>query len=259
MNFSSNYFSEAEVNEESSNFFFHFTSEIKHLVSIMNNNFMPFYCMEGLHFLNMPDIDIEGMAYPVVCFCDIPISRHKEHKTKFGKYGIGLKKNWGIKNHLTPVIYSHINSITSSSLKILFELAISLKPKLSDEEFRKFNNSISTLMMHYKSYEGFQYNKENNVFSKKPTKFYDEREWRYIPLKVDGLKLNLEVNEYRNKKTLEEANKKIQEYNIVEFTIDDVEYIFLNDESELEEFLSKLNAKYSKQDIEMIRNKTHFD
>lgn len=241
---------------ESANYFFHYTWKIDHLISIMTDNFMPFYCMEGLEFLNYKHLQLEGMAYPVVCFCDLPITRQKEHVSKFGGYGIALKKEWGIKkHHLTPIVYSHKGSLTSATLKGLIEIAKRLQEKLTKQEFQIYNNLISVLMMHYKPYEGYPFIKTETRFSNELRCFYDEREWRYIPLNCDGLKLNLSMDEYKNKEILDKENKKIQEDNRLEFGVDDIEFLFLKDKSEIDQFLNKLKPKYSEQELLVIRKK----
>jgi len=248
-------------NGESSNYFFHFTPELKHLISILNDNFKPFYCMEDLSYLNMPELRMEGMAFPVVCFCDIPLSRHREHRIKYGDYGIGLKKEWGIKekNHLTSIAYSHKNSITSAGLKNLFYLASKFQGNLSTDDFRKYNNSISTLMMHFKPYEGFRYCKKQKCFIENLIRFYDEREWRFIPLNCDDIKLNLDMEEYQNDNILAEENEKIQKKNRLEFKLDDVVYIFLKSKFEEDDFLSNLCSKYSDKELKTLKSKIIVD
>jgi len=257
MNFLSKlFFKKKEEEKESSNYFFHFTKKFEHLVSILYNNFMPFYCMENMRYLNMPELKLEGMAYPMVCFCDIPLSRHKLHKKKFGDYGLGLNKEWGIKkNHLTPVVYSSQNSITSAALKNLIEIFLLLEKKLSDEDYRKFKNSVSVLMMHYKPYEGYLFNKNNKQFSKELTRFYDEKEWRYIPLKVDGLNLSLEMKDYLIDKKLVEENEKIQKDNHLIFSPNDIYSIYLTKESEIEILLDRIKCKYKPSELSDIKEK----
>lgn len=255
MNSLSKDYQEVVDENESSDYFFHYTTKIDHLVNIMNNYFMPFYCMESIEYLNIPKTDIKGMAYPVVCFCDLPLNRQKNHKTKFGEYGIGLKKEWGTKNLLSPVIYSHPRSMTSVSLRILIDMADQLKSNLTEEEFRKFNNAVSLLLMLNKAYEGKQYMKDHKMFAEKNSRFYDEREWRHLPLNVDGLKLNLEINEYQDTKILNEENEKIQQNNKLKFELKDVEFLFLKDKAEIDQFLSKLSPKYSAEDKKEIISK----
>ena len=155
---------------------------------------------------------------------------------------------------MTPVIYSHPRTITSVSLNILIKIGESIKKNLPDD-FNKFNNSVSLLLMYFKSYEGKQYNNELKVFDEKPIRFYDEREWRYIPRNVDGLKLHLEMAEHQNIVILDRENKIIQENNKLKFKLNDIEFLFLKDQAEIEPFLSKLSPKYSEDDKKEIRKK----
>lgn len=266
MNSSNNSEFELFANQESADFFFHFTKKREHLVNIMNNYFMPFYCMESLEHLNSKELPmVEGQAYPVVCFCDLPLYRMEKHKNKFGEYGIGLKKEWGIKNYLTSVVYSHTKSINSASLRLLIKTVHKLENEINngdmpqceilENELKNLKRGISLLMMHYKPYEGKQYNKDLFLFDEKITRLYDEREWRYIPLKVDGLLLSLTIDEYQIKETLDTENEKIQQNNKLYFELNDIEYLFLKNEDEIEPFLFQLKSKYSEEQIVEIKKK----
>lgn len=42
---------------------------------------------------------------PVICLTDIPLDKISKHTEKYGKFGIGLSKDWAIKNGAQPVIY----------------------------------------------------------------------------------------------------------------------------------------------------------
>lgn len=48
----------------------------------------------------------DKIAYPMVCFCDIPLSQIKNHTNSYGKYAIGLKKEWAQKWHISDTIHS---------------------------------------------------------------------------------------------------------------------------------------------------------
>lgn len=249
--------------EESSNFFFHFTPIIDNLINILNNDFVPFYSMENLHYLNVPGLNIKGMAFPMVCFCDIPLGRQQIHKKKYGNYGIGLRKSWGIENmhnHLTPVIYSYKKSVTSASLTNLFTLAPTLKKNLSEEDFHTLNNSISTIVMHFKPYEGFVYDKVKKCFSNNLTRFYDEREWRFIPLNTNGLLLNIDMDDYQDISFLSDQNLNIQKNNKLRFEFNDIAFIVLKGRKEIDYLLSKLSTvRYNKENLESLRAKVIFD
>jgi len=256
MNSLSNTEHESFNNQESADFLFHFTQKIESLTNILQKKyFMPFYCLESLEYLNIPELKIAGMAYPVVCFCDLPLSRHKEHKSKFGEYGIGMKREWGRKNYLTAVVYTYANCFTSASLRSFITLSELLKVKLTKKEFNEFNKAVSFLMMHYKPFEGKQYDKDNKEFARNLTRFYDEREWRYIPLKVDKLLLSLTMDEYQTKEILDKENEKIQKNNKLDFELTDIEYLFLKSMDEIDNFLSSMRPNYSEEQIVEIKKK----
>jgi len=82
---------------------FHFTKSMDVLQTILKEGFWPRYCLEDVQWQGHDTY--EFVAYPMVCFCDIPISRISEHVGFYGSYGIGLTKQWGIKNNLNPVFY----------------------------------------------------------------------------------------------------------------------------------------------------------
>lgn len=251
------------MNEESkvsSDYLFHFTPKNENLISILRNYFMPFYCMEKLDYLDLKDSSSNyfEMAFPLVCFCDIPNPLQETHRNKFGSYGIGLDKSWGIKNRLTPIVYTHRNTIISSNLKYFVELYSKLKNNgLPESDLSGLKNHISYLMMHYKSYEGYAYNKREKRFEKEIIRFYDEREWRYIPLNCNNLKLNLKRDEYETIELLNEENEKIQKCNKLVFQISDIKYLYLKDESEIHPFLNALSDKYSEDDLNVLKSLIH--
>lgn len=248
-----------EESHISSDFLFHFTTKIEHLESILLNYFMPFYCLEKLDYLNLIDSktnDSFEMAFPLICFCDIPTPLQKTHKSKFGDYGIGLDKSWGIENRLTPVLYTHKYSMPSINLKYFAELYERLSDnKILEQELQGLNNHISYLLMNYKSYEGFAYIKELQNFDSKITRFYDEREWRFLPIECNELKLNLTRDEFETKTILETENRKVQKDNKLKFRLSDIKYLYLKQDSEIDPFLKTLNTKYIDSEIEEIKQK----
>jgi hypothetical protein len=55
--------------------------------------------------------------YPMISFCDLPLSLAKDQFSKYGNYAIGLSKEWGVANKLNPVIYIEQNSGIAHDLK----------------------------------------------------------------------------------------------------------------------------------------------
>lgn len=60
------------------------------------------------------------MVYtPMISFCDLTVmqlSKDSDHLENFGKYGIGLTKDWGIEKRVSPVIYAHEKSQPTAQL-----------------------------------------------------------------------------------------------------------------------------------------------
>ena len=96
-------------NKESANELFHFTKKYDSIKSILNDKFKPFFCVEDSSYMFEESRNMI-IAYPMVCFCDIPLERILVHRGLYGDYGIGLKKEWGIKNLLSIVNYTHNKS-----------------------------------------------------------------------------------------------------------------------------------------------------
>ena len=96
----------------SSNTLFHFTNNAEKLIAILKHTFKPRFCLEDLRMFNPSDNEENDwleMAVPMTCFCDIPLSKVKNHLTFYGNYGLGLTKEWGIRNNVTPILYPQIN------------------------------------------------------------------------------------------------------------------------------------------------------
>lgn len=242
-----------------SDYLFHFTRERRHLVNIMDNYFMPFYCMERLNYIDLyDDGTFDEHAYPLVSFCDIPGELQEKHKFDYGYYGLGLSKSWGVKNNLSPVVYTHKDSIISANLRHLFQF-LSRKWDEKTDEVLSFSNDISFLKMQYKAYEGNKYLKETCEFEEDITRFYDEREWRYLPLNCNGLRLWLERSEFEDEEKRKAYNEKIQACNKLEFKISDIEYLILTDDSEIKPFLEEISSKYNEEDLIEIKGKIRIE
>jgi hypothetical protein len=252
---------ENAMNEE---YLFHFTKKRKNLINILLSGFKPFYCFERLDYLPIKDKNENKfeMAFPMVCFCDI--SNEEEilkHKKKFGNYGIGMKKEWAKKNYLTPVIYCNEKTLTAESLNYFIDFLETYKSCLSPKKFEKLKIAISVLLIQYKSYEGFEYDSKNKRFKSRQKKFYDEREWRYIPHKMNKLKYNLIKEEYDDKEKRNEANSELhkRKENILTFSANDIGSIILRDKDEEEFILSKIKNRYSVFELKKIQQKIRIE
>lgn len=155
----------------SSKNYFHFTERIEFLRDILENGFWPRYCIEyGWGKMN-------DFVIPMVCFCDIPLSQISEHTNFYGGWGIGVKPSWGkLHKDFTPVQYI---ALTSTEFNFVKRLITSLKNGTIDAI------GIKKLLL-AKKVSGTAITKSGRSSRKK---FYDEREWRYVPFSLIQEKL----------------------------------------------------------------------
>lgn len=141
----------------SSTTLFNFTDKLEFLLSNLQEGI---YCNASIEKLPQRN------AYyrvPMACFCDIPLSLIKEHFSWYGRYGIGIRRTYARSLGVKPVWY-----ITSENSLVN---KLSKTKELSEQE-RKH------LLPYLKQFIGYQADKEGK---QKRKKFYDEREWRYLP------------------------------------------------------------------------------
>lgn len=233
----------------SSNVLFHFTKSFEALKSILKNGFWPRYCPE--YTLDPEDIRAAAemrpplRASPMVCFCDLPLSLIHDHLKKYGCCGIGLGKQWGFKNGLAPVIYTHHGATTCQPILRLTEEAAKGNDGAHDDN--------STLLAAYtKVFSGPAW---RNGRVEAGVQFYDEREWRYVPASRAGVPLFLNRQDYTNTAKKKRLHQKLMRQNRLMITPADIQYLIVPyDEAEeeiyqLHKFLKKL---YSPRDAILV-------
>jgi hypothetical protein len=226
---------------------FHFTSSKEILISILENDFYPNYCFERCP-LNKKVL--KG-AFPMVSFCDIPLSQIEKHIETYGHYGIGLSKDWAREKGLGPVLYLTRKSILSRSIEDIVVNILKLDPHEESEveSMRLIGDSLRDTVRYMKPYEG-KYLKEKMWQEEK--KFYDEREWRYIPPKQPNIKFALTESEFQNPQIRSEANSNVRRVTL-SFKPPDIKYIILDKEAEILGFVTTLrNLKGQKYDRDIV-------
>jgi hypothetical protein len=193
----------------------------------MKNGFWPRYCTEDVNWLGYKNFDY--IAYPMVCFCDIPLSRTDEHVKFYGEFGIGLTKEWAEANKITPILYVSTNSLIPQTFRDVVDQTY----KLAEEEKVKAKQRVRYLLAHSKPTEG------NMVIGGKVVskEFYQESEWRYVPQ-------NENISDYLNKEGYE-SKEKLEEHNVlsrdnctITFTPKDVKYIFVKNDSDIPDMIN---------------------
>lgn len=224
----------------SSSALFHITGKIDHIKSILAEGFFPHYC---------PEYTLDGAdrkagrtghhpmyAIPMVCLCDLPLSLIKKHLKEYGMYGIGLDKTWGVKNGVAPVIYTHNRAKTRPSVSRLVTRAPA-------SDGGQTSMDMSYLAAYSKPFEGPAW---RNGRREKEVRFYDEREWRYVPADPGAAPLFLPWNDYDNVPNRRKLERRLKKQNTLHVPPDDVMYLILPPEKDeqnvidLHDFLMKL-------------------
>jgi len=176
----------------SSNNVSHFTKKFSTLLKILENGFRPSFCNESpiyrkeyeelealTRLLEIELPNINDVEIPMVCFCDFPIKHSYKHRKLYGMYGIGLTKRWAISNWITPVTYVAENTKNHSTLYSIYSQIERAKNFHRDDQCNNPDNPHLIIMessfYRFLDYVKPYYNLKEN------RKYYDEREWRYIP------------------------------------------------------------------------------
>ena len=221
------------------NTLFHFTPKKEHLFDILENGFWPRYCREDVSWIK--DEDHKFVAYPMVCFCDIPLSKILEHTKFYGKFGIGMTREWAVSYELSPVWYVSDRTDLSKKIKSIGEVIKLFKAKYGPlENFKDMGNSIDNFLCYLLSYikpisGKMEINKK--IISKK---FDEESEWRYVPNNKHIRKLILDSSSIN----LEEENKKTKQFSSLMFEPKDIKYIFVPKDSDIPGVAKKIQALY---------------
>jgi len=133
----------------SSNTLIHFTSSKKSLKGILSESFRLKYCKE---IINWNEASKNTLHVPMVSFCDIPLSQIKAHISKYGHYGIGLSREWAIKNKLNPVLYIEPDSNVADSYKSLIKYFA--EPENKSSKNKTVRKQFLDIVRYIKNYEG---------------------------------------------------------------------------------------------------------
>ena len=152
----------------SSNIIWHQT-DFNGLRSIMKlKRFHYSYSLESIKWKSSR-VDI---AFPMISFCDIPLSDITEYLGKYGNYTIGLKRSWGKTVGVCPVWYRDKDTISLKTQMDSFRGIENKDPySLSEEEIILWQVVANT-----KNHEGELVKRKFSSY-----RFFDEREVRLVP------------------------------------------------------------------------------
>lgn len=233
----------------SSNCITHYTNKLSKLKNVLTGKIYGSYCKEVLKYRD----EIIPRIVPMICFCDMPIKTYTNIGSPYGKFGISLSKEWATKNKLTPVLYidknsrlleNFVNSLTNSSTTLPIALIIlkqNQKHFKLTESITKSMEYLSYSLMYTKHYED-ELKREN--FHEPNYRFYDEREWRYIPefdcavceLKKTEDEYNLWRGHSKDKPLLDEVK--------LDFKANDIENLIVENNSDRDKIIELIKTSH---------------
>lgn len=229
----------------SANTLFHFTRNYDTLLSILKSKFYPRLCLEQRI---MSELDLR-LAVPMVCFCDIPLSQISEHTLKYGEFAIGIKKDWAIKQGVSPILYVHDNSlILKTILSEIKEISKEVLDNPEGEASLKMKKYVDAVCM-MKPYEGY------DKGLRKTIRFYDEREWRYVPLREkEDQFLYLTESVFHEKDVREKINLENEKYGVV-FNPDVINYLIVptdKDVLKLKHAIEEIKGDFAYNSVQLL-------
>ncbi len=202
----------------SSNALFHFTDSFDNLINILKKEFRPHFCLEYFSdsiFRHKPTKDVVAHAIPMNCFCDLPLSNIKVHLVFFGEYGLGLTKTWGMKKGISPVMYIYPKSHLAKYIENIIGYIFNNEMRTLNKNDAQALSNLYEFIGFIKPYKGLIDHKGKRHLNKR---FYDEREWRYVPNQLKdpvGKKpYRLSKNDFLDNEKRDNANEYVEDFGV---------------------------------------------
>lgn len=167
-------------------------------------------------------------AFPMISFCNLPFAEFADYGNKYGGYSIGMSREWGMRNHFTPVLYCDDTS------NIMNHLSLIGKTCLHNKNIKEASYILECLA-YIKPIEGTLVIKGRKYSN---YRFMDEREVRLVPdfndLRINNISPILDEQEYAEYKL--KHNDKSLLPKSVSFSWSDIKYIIVQNHANIEEY-----------------------
>ena len=210
----------------SANFLCNFMKKHEYLVECLRDMALkPRYVEERIGYLNLDAF--RALAFPMTCFCDIPLSKAEEHMKLYGYYGIALNKSRCMRRNVQPIMYLNDKSALSRDLKVAFE-ALTKTDERVDEQWQFLPDTLLSILLYTKPVQGSMWRDDGDQDN---TLFIDECEWRYIPEVPKGMPVSLPPKD-NTEEGRREYSKALAKFDTTWFTFDvnEIDYIIVPDE-----------------------------
>lgn len=213
---------------------FHFTKR-KNLFDILNNTFRVSYARERI----LGGTKIKEFAVPMVSFSDLRLSELKQNIGTYGKFGIGMNKDWAINKGLNPVMYAGNKSLFTENFMKGMEDFFKLLTSSDDTTGRfetAYNNTLNTLR-YIKNYRGDLIRPGKKTVSNYV--FANEREWRFVPPISDNILSFVPIDQIRTSQQKARFNQTVSHIKL-HFQPDDIKYLIVEKDSDINPLIAHL-------------------
>lgn len=236
----------------SSNTIIHFTNTFTALKGILSDDFKINYCSERVNGSS----EFIHLGIPMVSFCDIPFSQIIEHVTKYGNYGVGLKKSWANTNKMNPVLYINKYSSIIEHLIHLIDLLKGGEEIVTIKKFTIEQKKSFDILRYIKNYQDDLKRANGKVY--KDYRFSDEREWRYL-MQIE--ERHMMFSNFKNaptrqiKEWKQYLNSEIDHLRL-KFSPDDINYIIIKSEKERDKTIGLIEQTKNKYSMAQVKRLT---
>lgn len=222
---------------QSANALFNCMRRLEYLENIIRNKaIIPRYYEERLDYLNIENL--EKIALPMTCFCDINIHKILPHTNSYGSYAIALDKKWAIKKGVQPIHYMNFNSDILKEFKNTLKNIFSIKNE--DVNLNEYKSYLLIHLAYMKPLEGYMSTVNGDCFKN----FHDEKEWRYIP-NMENTDLPSMITKNRlNQSAYNVYSEAISHFPEVwlDFEYKDIKYIFVNSLNDRDSIIKTISS-----------------
>lgn len=200
------------------------------------------------------------IGVPMVSFCDLKLSEVSSHMGKYGRYGIGLTKEWANRSGLNPVLYiSQYSPFTDGLIKGLDGIHAHRRKLEESGDYNELSTDYMNIFNTYRYIKNYEAPLDRKGQSKiKRYRFADEREWRYVPpLDTENLVPFVPVNTIKTKAEKDELNHTIRNIGL-HFEPEDIRYLVVEKDEEISELirhLEQVKIRFEHNTLERLKSR----
>ena len=150
---------------------FHYKDKPEYFYDMLHNGIWPRYCEEDFTWLVGTG---KIIAFPVVCFCDIPLSAAETHRSTYGDFAVSISKCLAGTFDISPMWYLQEGSTITSHVASQVKESVRFSLEAIGKGFRP-------LLPFLKPTIGFQADRNVGKPTTEVKVFEEEMEWRHSP------------------------------------------------------------------------------